>query len=254
LPVVRVATREDAWPFIGFKHVNGPQKWRSYPKAQYIAYVKKATGASLSKIAMQIGDQHGTVQELYRALMVIEQAEEAGIYRRENVKGRFAFSHLTTALQYPNFSRFLNVKDSAEESDRPVPTNRLKQLGELCRWLWGDKRDDTDRIIVSQNPNLRQLEQVLGDDSALATLRADYGLAVAFDESKGEETIFADALQDAKNALVRAQGRVSSGYAGEPKLLEVAKTIREMAADLVTIMEQRVSPSRPMTRYRRAAR
>jgi ParB-like nuclease domain. len=115
LPVVRVATREDAWPFIGFKHVNGPQKWRSYPKAQYIAYVKKATSASLSKIATQIGDQHGTVQELYRALMVIEQAEAAGIYRRENVKGRLAFSHLTTALQYPNFSRFLNVKDSAEE-------------------------------------------------------------------------------------------------------------------------------------------
>src|SRR5207253_8207212 len=64
LPVVRVAKREDAWPYIGFKHVNGPQKWRSYPKAQYIAYVKKTTGASLPRIATQIGDQHGTVQEL----------------------------------------------------------------------------------------------------------------------------------------------------------------------------------------------
>jgi hypothetical protein len=49
LPVVRVANREAAWPYIGFKHVNGPQKWRSYPKAQYIAYVKKSTGASLSR-------------------------------------------------------------------------------------------------------------------------------------------------------------------------------------------------------------
>jgi hypothetical protein len=88
LPIIRVAKREDAWPYIGFKHVNGPQKWRSYPKAEYIAYVKKTTGASLSKIATQIGDSHGTVQELYRALRVIEQAEEAGVYNRRNVKGR----------------------------------------------------------------------------------------------------------------------------------------------------------------------
>ncbi|HEY2713047.1 MAG TPA: hypothetical protein VGI60_11075 [Chthoniobacterales bacterium] len=254
LPVVRVAKREDAWPYIGFKHVNGPQKWRSYPKAQYIAYVKKATGASLPKIATQIGDQHGTVQELYRALMVIEQAEATGVYRREYVKGRFAFSHLTTALQYPNFSRFLKVKDASEESDKPVPPSKVDDLGELCRWLWGDKRDDTDRVVASQNPNLRQLEQVLGNPSALSTLRRGHGLAVAYDESKGEETVFADALQDARTALVKAQGRVSSGYSGDPKLLEVAKIVKEMATDLVTIMEERAAAPRPMVRYRRVRR
>lgn len=246
LPVIRVANREDAWPYIGFKHVNGPQKWRSYPKAQYIAYVKESTGASLSRIATQIGDQHGTVQELYRALMVIEQAEAAGVYRRENVRGRLAFSHLTTALQYPNFSQFLKIKDASEESDTPVPPSKMSELGEVCRWLWGDKRDDTDRVIASQNPNLRELEQVLGNQTALSALRRGHGLAVAYDESKGDDTVFADALQDAKSALVKAQGRVSSGYSGDPKLLEVATTVAEMATDLVSVMEKRVTPSRTL--------
>lgn len=244
LPVIRVAKREDAWPYIGFKHVNGPQKWRSYPKAQYIAYVKKTTGASLSKIATQIGDNHGTVQELYRALRVIEQAEEAGVYNRRNVKGRLAFSHLTTALQYPNFSKFLRVKDASDESDEPVAPSKMEELGEVCRWLWGDKRDDADRVIVSQNPNLRELEQVLGNSSALSTLRRGHGLAVAFDDSKGDDSVFGDALQDAKTALIKAQGRVSSGYAGDPELLETARTVAEMAADLVGVMEKRLNQLR----------
>ena len=162
LPIIRVKKREDAWPYLGFKHVNGPQKWRSYPKAQYIAFVKKTTGTPLSQIATQIGDRHGTVQELYRALMVIEQAEAAGVYKREFVKGRLAFSHLTTALQYPNFAKFLDVKETTAESDKPVSPKRINELGEVCRWLWGDKRDDADRVVASEQPQLRELEQVLG--------------------------------------------------------------------------------------------
>ena len=251
LPIIRVKKREDAWPYIGFKHVNGPQKWRSYPKAQYIAYVRTTTGTPLAKIATQIGDRHGTVQELYRALMVIEQAESAGVYKREFVKGRLAFSHLTTALQYPNFAKFLDVKDTVEESDKPVSPKKIKELGEVCRWLWGDKRDDTDRVVASQNPNLRQLEQVLGNTAALSNLRRGHGLAVAYDESKGDDTVFGEALQDAKTALVKAQGRVSTGYSGEQKLLELAKTIAEMADDLVGVMESKTGLS---PRSRRSTR
>jgi hypothetical protein len=251
LPIIRVKKREDAWPYIGFKHVNGPQKWRSYPKAQYIAYVRNTTGTPLAKIATQIGDRHGTVQELYRALMVIEQAESAGIYKREFVKGRLAFSHLTTALQYPNFAKFLDVKDSVEESDKPVSPKKVKELGEVCRWLWGDKRDDTDRVVASQNPNLRQLEQVLGNAAALSNLRRGHGLAVAYDESKGDDTVFGEALQDAKTALVKAQGRVSTGYSGEQKLLELAKTIAEMADDLIRVMDSKTNLS---PRSRRSTR
>ena len=72
LPAIRVAKREDAWRYLGFKHVNGPAKWRSYAKAQYIAFVHNKTGEKLEAIAAQIGDRHRTVQKLYRALMVID--------------------------------------------------------------------------------------------------------------------------------------------------------------------------------------
>ena len=32
-----LSTREDAWRYLGFKHVNGPAKWGSYAKSKYIA-------------------------------------------------------------------------------------------------------------------------------------------------------------------------------------------------------------------------
>ena len=78
LPVIRTS-RKEAWQYLGFKHVNGPARWNSYAKAQYIAQVRNNFDASLKMIAKQIGDKHGTVQRLYRALMVVEQAERAGV-------------------------------------------------------------------------------------------------------------------------------------------------------------------------------
>jgi hypothetical protein len=244
LPIIRVSNRSDAWPYIGFKHVNGPQKWRSYAKAQYIAHVKKTAKVSLAEIAMRIGDRHGTVQELYRALMVIEQAETAGVYKRNFVKGRLAFSHLTTALQYPNFAKFLDVKEAVSESERPVSAGKMRELEDVCRWLWGDTRDGADRVIVSQNPNLRELEQVLGNKAATNTLRKGHGLAVAFAESKGDDSIFGESLQEAKNALIRAQGRVTVAYRGEESLFDLAQTIETMAMDLVASMRKIVERRR----------
>ena len=74
LPTV-LGTRYDAWRYLGFKHVNGPAKWSSYAKSQYIADVHRNFNIRLEDIARQIGDTHKTVQRLYRGLMVIEQAE-----------------------------------------------------------------------------------------------------------------------------------------------------------------------------------
>ncbi|MCP5519473.1 MAG: ParB N-terminal domain-containing protein [Verrucomicrobiales bacterium] len=251
LPGIRVARREDAWRYLGFKHVNGPAKWRAYAKAQYIAFVHNSTGEKLAAIAAQIGDRHRTVQRLFRALMVIEQAERAGVYRRDfALRSQLAFSHLTTALEYDGFAKFLGLAEEADESITPVATDRMKELGEVCRWLWGDRRDDTEPLIRSQNPHLRQLDQVLRSEAAVATLRRGFGLEAAYDVSKGDDVVFTEALQEAKNALVVAQGRVSVGYRGERNLLETANTIAEMADDLVSVMEGKANTLR--ARRRRA--
>jgi hypothetical protein len=249
LPIVRVKKRTDAWRYLGFKHVNGPAKWPSYAKAQYIAFVRKTAHESLENIADQIGDKHNSVQRLYRALMVIEQAERKKVYSRKYVfRKRLAFSHLTTALDYEGFAAFLKLSDQGNESPTPVHRSRIKQLGEVCRWLWGDSRDETPPIIESQNPDLRRLAAVLLNEEATTALRTTSNLDEAFQVTKGDDVVFAEALQQAKVFLTRAAGRVSAGYRGEKHLLELADVLAGIASDLYDAMLKKESSRRTFSR------
>ncbi|MCH7909201.1 MAG: ParB N-terminal domain-containing protein [Candidatus Hydrogenedentes bacterium] len=244
IPVIRT-TRKDAWQYLGFKHVNGPAKWDSYPKAQYVAQVHKKFKVPLDKIADQIGDKHNTVQRLYRALMVIEQAEKAKVFKRENrYKGHFSFSHLYVGLDYEGFSRFLNLKDVSKESRTPVPQARLPQLGELCVWLFGDESLDTPPIVQSQNPHLRELAAVLRSKDATQSLRAGLPLSLALEISYGDEEVFQKALVRAKEALTKARGTLTTGYHGEKEQLRLANEIYSLAFDLVEEMERFKTPRR----------
>jgi hypothetical protein len=85
-------TREEAWRFLGFKHVNGPAKWGSYAKAKYIADVHRNYNISLEQIGKQIGDTHRTVQRLYNGLRVVEQAEENNVFNSSDVRLGFCIS------------------------------------------------------------------------------------------------------------------------------------------------------------------
>jgi hypothetical protein len=240
LPVVRT-TRKDLWQYLGFKHVNGPAKWGSYAKAQYIADVRQKFGVPLEVIAEQIGDRNRTVQRLYRAMMVIAQAEGAGVFKREDrFKGSFSFSHLYTGLDYEGFKRFLNLKDESAESSTPVPKNRLPELGELCGWIYGSKTSNMRPLIESQNPDLARLDEVLQKDVAIDALRNGLPLQVAHDVSLGDERLFRQALQDAKYALQRATGTLTTGFQKEHHdLLRTARDVAEIADDLVAQMERK---------------
>jgi len=244
LPVIRT-TRRESWQYLGFKHVNGPARWDSYPKAQYIATVHNEYGVPLDEIARQIGDKHNTVQRLYRALMVIDQAEKSGVFKRENrYKGHFSFSHLYTGLDYEGIASFIDLRDESAESSTPVPKARLKDLGELCRWLYGDKTLDLPPQVESQNPHLRQLNEVLQSKQAIASLRAGLPLSVALDVSYGDERVFHSSLVQAKEALQKARGTMSTGFHGEKDLLQLAEQITDLACDLLDDMDRRTSPRR----------
>ena len=179
-------------------------------------------------------------------MMVIRQAEESGVFHRENrYRGGFYFSHLYTGLDYEGFKRFLQITDESAESPTPVPANRMSELGELCRWLYGDKKENIRPIIESQNPDLAMLDEVLQNDAAIATLRNGLPLQVAHDVSLGDERIFRQALQDAKYALQRASGTLTTGFKSEyPDLLRTGHEIADIADDLVAQMERKIQPRR----------
>ena len=172
--------------------------------------------------------------------MVIDQAERAKVFRREDrYKPHFSFSHLYTGLDYEGIAAFISLRDESVESDQPVPKSKMKELGELCRWLYGDKALDIVPQVESQNPHLRQLDEVLRSNEATDSLRAGLPLTVALEVSYGDEKVFHSALIQAKEALQKARGTLSTGFNGEEELMRLGNAIAELASDLADEMERK---------------
>lgn len=239
LPVI-ICKREDVWAFLGFKHINGPQAWESYPKAHYIAWVHNGLDVSLDEIARRIGDKHSTVARLYDGLMVLEQGEAAHVFHRDDrFREHFSFSHLTTGLGYSGIQSFLGLPggDRAIGKRRPVPRNHERQLGELLTWLYGSKSKSIPAVVQSQNPDLRVLDEVLRSKQATAALRKGLPLSVSLEISKGDERVFRESLVAAKQSLQKARGTVLTGYGGNNDLRETAEDIVELSQSLLEDMQ-----------------
>lgn len=240
-----ISTRKEAWQYIGFKHVNGPAKWGSYAKSQYVADVHRDFGVPLADIAQQIGDTHRTVQRLFRGLMVIEQAEKMQVFDRENRWYRhFSFSHLYTGLDYPGISSYIGLRPANDEDPEPVPSEKKDELRQLCLWLYGNRREQIRPVIQSQNPHLRQLDATLSDRGATADLRRNGNLAYAFESSRPASNRFEESLLAAREHLQKARGMLSEGYDGSEELLRTAGTVANLADDLYREMERKRNPVR----------
>ena len=242
LPVL-IGTRQDSWRQLGFKHVNGPAKWGSYAKSRYIADVHRKYDVPLDDIARQIGDTHRTVQRLYRALMVLEQAEKLKVFdRNDRYRLHFSFSHLFTGVDYPAISEFIGLHSADDEATCPVPDDKRDEVGELLRWMYGSKKESRPPVIERQNPHLRQLAAVLGNREAVAALRDAIDLDLAFELSRPSSTVFEEVLLAAKRNLQKARGLLSTGYGGSQELLRITGTVTDLAYDLYEEMERKHKP------------
>jgi hypothetical protein len=251
VPVI-VTSRERVWQYVGFKHVNGPQPWQSSSKAKYIAWVHNDLGVSLQDIARRIGDQHATVKRLYRGLMVLQQAE-AVFDPEDRAKSHFSFSHLYTGLDYPGIRRFIGLTEARDFTARPITRAKVPALGELCVWLYGSKSRKVVPLVQSQNPDLRKLDEVLQSPDGTAALRQGLPLNVSLDISRGDERLFREALVGARRTLQEARGKLLTGYAGEPDLLQSAEQISELVESMVEEM-QRIRRQRRRPQRRAAGR
>ena len=244
LPAV-ISTREKSWRYLGFKHVNGPAKWSSYAKSQYIANVHRNYGVPLEDIAKQIGDTHRTVKRLFRGLMVIEQAEDMKVFHREDRWHKhFSFSHLYAGIGYDGIGSFIGLRDENEEKEEPVPVEKKNELGELCLWLYGSKKESKRPVIGTQHPDLRYLNAVVADREAIAALRAGSELSRAFEISRTASSVFEESLHTAKKELERAHSQLSIGYDGSKQLLDVADAVAQLADDLYDTMYRKKQPRR----------
>lgn len=243
LPVLIYSNRESLWAYLGFRHINGTKPWDSFSKAMYVANVYEKFHVPLDEIARRIGDRHATVTRLYRGYKILEQAEQqAGFSRDDRWANRFAFSHLYTAADQLEYQKFLGISPESSLRPNPVPKSKLENLSLLMTWLYGRRSAGIQPLVRTQNPDLNVLREVISKPQSLSGLRAGFSLERAHEISIGDKRRFREALTAAKEDLQQAKGTVTTGYAGEDDLFQIAEDIVVYADSVHKEMETKRAP------------
>ena len=231
--VYRVATREDARAYIGFKHINGAAKWESFAKARFAADWYRRGKVSLITIAEKIGDSHDTIKRMVNAIYVLDQASEACKFDLDDrTAPRFNFSHLYTALSRSQYMEFLGLEaawTSYEPGPNPIPEDKSDALLEVLQWIYGSKEQEREPVIRSQNPDIKNLGQVLLNDEGLTVLRTTNSLSEAFASIAPPSQRLSDSLLRARSAIRDATNSLRGFDGRDQALIDIAEDVSESA-------------------------
>lgn len=239
----RVKEEQEARAFIGFKHINGPQRWDAYAKAKYITEWYKASYGkiSISEIAEQMGDTNDTLRSYIYALLLLEQVTDAKLWSikdRYN-PGRFAFSHFYTALGRKEYRQHIGLEESWSDTPplTPLKEDKLPKLAEVLFFIYGSRSSDQLALVKSQNPDLKDLGLALIDEKARFVLKSKGTLDDARDQMKAPSVAFFDSIISASLKLKRAMDLLPK-YDGSDReintqideLFEQSDTIKTMVS------------------------
>ncbi|GAB5466819.1 MAG: hypothetical protein Kapaf2KO_22550 [Candidatus Kapaibacteriales bacterium] len=237
IPAIITKSRKESWKFIGFKHVNGPAKWGSFSKAQYIYEIHTNYRIPINEIAYQIGDTHNTASKLYLGYKLLELARDKEIYdyKSDIFDKRLHFSHLYTALQRDGYRKYLGL-DSKDLSENKIVIHNESHLNDVLVWLYGSKNEQISPIIKSQNPDLKKLDEVLKSKNSLALLKTGDSLDVAYEDTISTVAKFEDSLIQAKKFMNKSWTFVLDGYKGSSEHLDISQNISNIAVKLYNQM------------------
>lgn len=239
--VYRVPDENAARAFIGFKHINGPHKWDSLAKAKYTAEWYLQEGVSVQEISRRIGDSFSTVKKMLYGWMALQQAKREGLFEITDrwPSRQFGFSHLYVALTRSQIRDYLGLDPSfatAEIVEDPIPQDRLDRFKQLLLWLYGSVADNLKPIIASQNPDVKNLAEIIDDDKARALLESKGDLAIAYASLTPDDVVFQKSLYQAEAAIKQAAANVFS-YSGGDQLYDTALKLRQISTDLTHSMK-----------------
>lgn len=179
LPVYIVDRREDAYDYIGFKHINGPSSWGSLAKAKFGVMMfdgqrgTKSGDEVLIDLAKRLGDTPSQALRTLVSYKIFEQAIELELIPDPSTSDvPVDFSHLYTMLPNPATREYLGLEAKPLRpeliTDDPIPPTHTPKLAFLMRWLFGDA--DHEPVIRRQGTDRPKLQKVLASSTATETL------------------------------------------------------------------------------------
>lgn len=252
ITVYRVEDRNSARDFIGFKHINGAHRWDSVAKARYATSwykeerAKGEQGLTLQDIARRMGDRHATLQRMVSGMLALDQAKSEQLFDTADRWGErpFAFSHFYTALQRPGYRKYLGLGPDIRSSDpeeNPVPADSLPRLRQVLLWLYGSKRDNVKPVIESQNPDIKNLGEVLDSPRARKIMLETGSLERSVSELVPPVSQFENVIVELHQNSKTAASLLTAYDGGDPALTElvdeVSKNVRLILAQMKALDE-----------------
>jgi hypothetical protein len=232
-------SREAAYVYIGFKHINGPFKWDALAKAKFAADWVSA-GHNLDLVSRTLGDSHNTVLRLINGWNVLQRARAEGFEPADaTTSAPFPISHLYTALTRPDVRRYLGIETPTKEVIDPetIKPARVGELLQLMNWLYGQRSKNEPSIIRTQNPDLGTLVRVMAHDAAREELIANRNLDAAAELLTPSHERFEIVLRQAARACEEALV-ASKDYDGTPTLLDIVNNMGKTILTLRQSMQQ----------------
>jgi hypothetical protein len=191
---------QSGWPadllqaYLGYKHVTAAREWPPEAKAKFV--FEHAGGdyskTNLTKFAKTLGTTFATLKRWLVAFLILNQAQEAGLFDPANISTKRYFGTFYTLLGGQEAQKFLRLRDDPI-IDKPVPKDYLKQLSDFVKWTIGGK--GVDRQVNSRQQ--AKFEQVLASPAALKHFRSrgDLEGSLLYTEYNADEV--ANKLQEA---------------------------------------------------------
>jgi hypothetical protein len=232
VPVVKVGSRDEVAPIIGYRHIAGIEEWEPYPKSVFIARFIDEEGLSFADVAELVGESESDVRASYRNYSVVEQAREKFALDTSKVEGKFGV--FTRAMESAPIRTYIGAPTPGQVRGGHWPMHETKkeEAADVFSWLFGDSENDP---IVSDSRDVPDLGRAIRTPEGLETLRASRDLEAALEAAEGSRKRLMSRLSRANNALLAARQDIGN-YARDPEVRVSIEACAANVADLEAVI------------------
>jgi hypothetical protein len=242
-PVVIYPSKNEVLEYLGYRHITGVKSWDPLEKARYLKlliekdiFIESASQEEIRlayrSVAKIIGTKSDYVARLVLGLEIYSLIEEKGFFNLNINSDDFSFSLITTALGFPEISRFLGIETYWNPNLDAIEIDNLK---EFTQWTF-EKNGPSNNTKLKESRNLSKLNQILVIDSAIKAFREGESIDNALLYTGQPLLAFEKSISDAQSNLQIAIDRIHKIRIGIEKqhddriidLISIARDLRRL--------------------------
>jgi hypothetical protein len=167
IPYILESSREEVRSYLGFRHVTGIKEWNPLEKAEFIAHLIEHEGLTYEQVRRRVGSKLPVVRQHYVSYRLLLQME--GTQGVDVAKVEERFSVLFLSLRTRGVQKYLQIDIEADPETvrKTVSEDRLEQLANFARWLFGTEKQDP---LIADSRQVDDFGKILESEPAVAYL------------------------------------------------------------------------------------